>query len=101
MPTPTHALHRTLVVPLAIALSSATPEARDPAGDPAQGAWLPRVQASIRAGEYAFSPREDERWSAPNRAHAVRTQVGPYALNGLAPGAWREARARPGPAGNR
>src|SRR5204863_6047125 len=43
--------------------------------DPGPPGWLPRVIEHIRESEYGFSPIEDGHFSAPNRAHDLRTSV--------------------------
>ena len=37
------------------------------------GSWITRVSAWIRASEYHFSPAPAGGWSAPNRAHGLRS----------------------------
>ncbi len=43
---------------------------------PSASDWVSRITDEIRQSEYRFSPREQGRWSAPNRAHNLRTSVG-------------------------
>ncbi len=38
-------------------------------------AWLAQVEQQIEASEYHFSLQEDGAWTAPNRAHDLRTSV--------------------------
>ncbi len=54
------------------ALTSASPDI--PEG------WLSVVTANIRRSEYHFSPAGDGAWSAPNRAHDLRAEVGEESL---------------------
>jgi hypothetical protein len=56
----------------------------DATGSPTAGAppadWTSAVGREIRESEYRFSAREDGAWSAPNRAHDLRTRIAPAGI---------------------
>lgn len=47
-----------------------------PAGLPVAEGWLTQVSANLARDEYQFSLLAPELWSAPNRAHGLRSRVG-------------------------
>ena len=66
----------------AFASSQATPTAHSlpdrsaPADDTASPRWTEQAVVSLSRTEYRFSRGEDGAWSAPNRAHNLRTRIG-------------------------
>src|SRR5512134_1686358 len=50
--------------------------ASDSSGPSVPQGWLARVSESIQREEYRFSSVERDVWSAPNRAHGLRSRVG-------------------------
>ena len=42
--------------------------------------WLTEALAQTSAAEYRFAPLADDVWSAPNRAHGLRSRVGPAGI---------------------
>jgi hypothetical protein len=75
---------RALLLPVIISLvpiAAVFPQNRSPLGGsstPGPGvpsAWYTDVTAGIDRSEYEFSPADQTAWSAPNRAHDLRTTV--------------------------